>query len=165
MAAARTRKAAGDTDPTTANDDPTSKPATGPGSGRGGARENAGRKSMDDKLKESLTTQLSALGMALSGAGVVSQNPALSADGVSVIEHAEPVAESLVQLAKTNPKVKAFLTQGVEASGWLGVAIAVGALAKDIAGNHMNAIPAEATDAGPSRFDGLAQMGHEAQQQ
>lgn len=108
-------------------------------SGRGGARAGAGRPSADDKLLETVTTQLEAIGFTLAAAGAVSGSAALGADGGSVMTHAEPIAQSLVNLAKTNPRVRAFLTSGVEATGWIGVAVAVGPLCRDIYTNHAEA--------------------------
>lgn len=125
-----------------------------------------GRPSNDDKLQEALTQQLMMLGMTLAGAGVVTGSTALGADGASVMNHADPIAESLVNLAKSNPKVKAFLMSGVESAGWLGVAIAVGALAKDIAGNHLGGPEVEPEEgAAPSPWDALAHQAEAARQQ
>jgi len=115
-----------------------------------------GRPSNDDKLRESIEAQLMALGIGLAGLGVAMQNPALGLDGGSVMDHAEPIAQSLVEVAKQNKKVREYLEKGIEGTAWVGVVIAVGGLAKSIAENHSTpADGAEVAPAASSAFGGL----------
>lgn len=96
-----------------------------------------GRPSGKDKRREQVADQLTSIGMALNGVGFVAGQPALAADGRAVLDHADNIATALAELAETNPRVAKFIDGGVSGSAWIGVAIAVGGLARDIAANHL----------------------------
>lgn len=119
-----------------------------------------GRPSGKDKRREAVADQLTSIGMALNGVGFVAGQPAIAADGRAVLDHAENIAQALAELAETNERVARFIDGGVSGSAWIGVAIAVGGLARDIAANHMpieaDALDPEAEPARTSAFDGLA---------
>lgn len=108
-----------------------------------------GRPTNKAKLEKTLADQLMTLGLGISGIGVVSGNGVVAQDGVIVTEHAEPVAKALADLADTNPKIRKFLEKGVESTGWVGVALAVGGLTKAIVSNHVAARPEPEPEPGP----------------
>jgi hypothetical protein len=128
-----------------------------------------GRKTSKALRAERVESQLIALGMSLSGLGVVTGQPAVMADGAAVAEHATNIAQSFAELAETNPRVAKFLDGAVGGSAWFGVALALGGLAQSVATNHglfgeLEPAPAEpSTGAEPtpapgSMFAGLAQV-------
>ena len=121
-----------------------------------------GRPSGKDKRREAVADQLTSIGMALNGVGFVAGQPALAADGRAVLDHADNIAGALAELAETNPRVAKFIDGGVSGSAWIGVAIAVGGLARDIAANHLPEPEpelAETVEPGaPSAFGGLADL-------
>lgn len=122
----------------------------------------ARRPTNDEKLKEHVAAQISSIGMGLMGVSAATRNPVLGADGLTVMEHADALAESLVAVSKTNTRVRKMLESGVESSAWLGVLIAVGALTRDIVSNHAQpaavegAPPAPETDLSRLAGQGLA---------
>lgn len=100
------------------------------------APRSPGRPTTDEKLTEQVAEQLHALGFSIVGVGAVLGSDVTAADGAAVMDHAQPIAESLVNLSKQNASVRKFLQTGVEGSAWIGVGIAVAALGRDIATNH-----------------------------
>lgn len=114
-----------------------------------------GRPNGKDKRREAVADQLTSIGMALSGIALVSGQPALAADGRAVLDHSDNIATALAELAETNQRVAKFIDGGVTGSAWLGVAIAVGGLARDIAANHMP-VEADAVEAPEDRSSALS---------
>lgn len=104
------------------------RPANGPG-----------RPSNAQRLTEKVAREITMLGLGVSALGVARNSAALGADGAAVCDHAERIAAALVSCAETNPQLKRILESGVEASGWLGVLFALGALGADIYANHVTA--------------------------
>ena len=109
----------------------------------------AGRPGNKAQLVEKLTAQLVSLSVAFGGIGIVTGNPAWSADGVSVSRNAHDIAEALADVAETNPAVRKALESTVTGSAWFGLIVALGTLAGEMAANHnvIGATPA-ATESG-----------------
>jgi len=146
----------GDTPPAKRGPGRPRKDDTSPRKSRG-----PGKPSNKAKRTEAVAGQLTAIGMSLAGVAMVTGQPTLAADGESFATHADPIAESLAELAETNPRVARFIDTGVTGSAWL----AVGALGRDLATNHgvigspatVDAPPAEpGSTSGP--FAGLASV-------
>lgn len=112
-----------------------------------------GRPNSIEKLERQLEDQLGAIAITLS---LFSPR-----DGQAILRRAAPVAHSLAKLADQNPRVRKLLEGGMTSSAWLGVVIAVGGLAAELAANHGALPPAFATpidDAGGAGGDVLEQL-------
>jgi len=137
------------------------KPATNPAKAAAVTRDRAPRKagkpSTKEALQESIAAQLVAVGIGVSGVGLMVGNQTVGRDGVIVVEHAEDLASALAELAQTNDSIKRALEAGVAGTGWLGVITAAGTMTWAIVQNHAQAgEPVEPP--APSAFDTLANM-------
>lgn len=109
------------------------KPATAK-RGRGGKRPGAGRPAgaKTGQSTANLDRRLTDL-FTMVGAATFAVNPA---DGMAIMQNAEPIAKALHELAKENAQVRRVLLAMLNTSAWGGVVMAVTPLALAIAGNH-----------------------------
>lgn len=86
-------------------------------------------------LEKRLTDNLVGLGTVVAAAGGM-VNPALTADGILITQHAAAVAKALDKVAADQPAVKAALERTLTAGVWSGLVAAMAPLAIGIAANH-----------------------------
>jgi hypothetical protein len=90
-------------------------------------------------LETRLAGNIATLGTVLAAAGGMA-SPALSADGVLVVQHSASIAAALDKVAKDDPKVAAALERMLTVGTWSGLIAALMPLVLGIAANH-GAIP------------------------
>lgn len=105
-----------------------------PGATKGGARPGAGRPAggrngaPTGQLDKRLAELFGMIGLATFAVN--------QADGAAIIEHSEPIAKALQQLAKENPAVARFLNGLLQSSAWGGVIMATAPLVLKLCANH-----------------------------
>lgn len=80
------------------------------------AKPSDGRTPADRKLAASVAEMYTMMGMMVGGIGDIKQDPGLSGTGLALVGNSEAIAETWMDLADKNPKVKAALKNITEVS-------------------------------------------------